>query len=392
MSDYTELTNYIDSYWEKLRTENTLETKTALGMPNPYFVPSMEVVDGFSFPHMFYWDTYFIAQGFWGTSREQEVVGLAENMFDLVKRLGFVPNSNSFSHLSRSQPPLLSTLALQVHERLKPDDYDWLLLAYARVSEEYQTVWLGIEQPHIRLVHQGLSRYYDTNVLHVLAEAESGWDYTTRFDDHCLDYLPIDLNALLYKYERDLAVMAEQLNRANDAQIWGRAARRRKKMINQLMWHETDGLYYDYDYRHGEQGIIASLASYVPMFAGMTSKEQTARLVEALPRFETEHGLTTTDKDNSPPADKQWATPNGWAPLHDFVVDGLLQYGYEEEALRIARKWVDTVNLKFQATGKIYEKYNVIDPLSEAGNAVYPDQHGFGWTNGVTHKFIQLLK
>ena len=43
-------------------------------------------------------------------------------------------------------------------------------------------------------------------------------------------------------------------------------------------------------------------------------------------------------------------------------------------------------------TGKIFEKYNVINPGEAAGGAVYPDQHGFGWTNGVTYKFIQLLK
>lgn len=387
-----ELKKYIDGYWEKLRQVNTEETKTSLGLPHPYYVPSSEVIDGFAFPHMFYWDTYFTAQGFWGTELQNDIVGLAENMFDMIRRLGFVPNSNSFSHLSRSQPPILSTLVKQIHERVNPDDLDWLYLAYARVSEEHRTVWLGSEQPHNRLVYQGLSRYYDTNVLHVLAEAESGWDYTTRFEDHCLDYLPIDLNALLYKYECDLAGFADTLDRKNDAAIWWRAAQRRKQVVNELMWHEEDGVYYDYDFRSQNMGYVKSLAMYAPMFAGLASREQAQKLVDNLELFETDHGLTTTDKNSSPPADKQWATPNGWAPLHDLVVDGLLHYGYEAEARRIAQKWVNTVADGFRRHGVIHEKYNVIDPLQMGSGSVYPDQHGFGWTNGVTAKFIRFLE
>ena len=71
-------------------------------------------------------------------------------------------------------------------------------------KDEYQTVWMGIEKPNARKVYRGLSRYYDVNYLDELAEAESGWDTTPRFGRHRLDYLPIDLNCLLYKYEMDL--------------------------------------------------------------------------------------------------------------------------------------------------------------------------------------------
>ena len=391
-SQYSELAKYIEQYWDKLRQDDTVETKTSLGLPHAYYVPSVEVVDGFSFPHMFYWDSYFMVQGFWETDRQDDIVGVAENMFDLIHRFGFVPNSNSFSHLSRSQPPLLSTLATQIYERIKPGDKDWLYLAYARVSEEHKTVWLGSVQPHNRLVYQGLSRYYDTNVLHVLAEAESGWDYTTRFDDHCLDFLPIDLNALLYKYERDLSYFADELGRVKDAEIWYRLAERRKETINELMWSEEDGLFYDYDFRAKSMGFVKSLASYVPLFAGMCTKEQADRLVENLFQFETDYGLTTTARTDLPSIDKQWAAPNGWAPLHDFVVDGLMQYGYEDDAKRIAKKWIETCNDGFKKHGTLHEKYNVIDPDVLAGGSVYPDQRGFGWTNGVTAKFLKLLE
>jgi len=37
---------------------------------------------------------------------------------------------------------------------------------------------MGKTKPNARLVYEGLSRYYDINYLHDLAEAESGWDHT----------------------------------------------------------------------------------------------------------------------------------------------------------------------------------------------------------------------
>ena len=392
MHDYDELQKYIESYWSKLKITDTHESKTSLGLPHPYYVPSVEVVDGFVFRHMYYWDSFFTVQGLWGTERESDTIDMAENMFDLIRRLGFVPNSNGFSLLSRSQPPLLTSLVMQIAERThKADDFDWLELAYARTSEELKTVWFGVEQPHIRLVHKGLSRYYDANVLDVLAEAESGWDYTTRFEDSALDFLPIDLNALLYKYEVDLSILARRLGRTKDSKIWAKFAAKRRRRVDQLMWDKNDGLYYDYDYRSQRQGGVKSLATYVPMFAGMCSEKKAARLVENLHLFETEYGLTTTSIGATTSADKQWVAPNGWAPLHYLVVDGLRRYGYIDDAKRIAKKWVDTVNMKFHETGHIEEKYNVQDPWNEAGGSVYPHQVGFGWTNGVTIDFIRFL-
>jgi alpha,alpha-trehalase len=37
----------------------------------------------------------------------------------------------------------------------------------------------------------------------------------------------------------------------------------------------------------------------------------------------------------------------------------------------------------YAATGKMTEKYDVVDPSRRAGGGEYPTQDGFGWTNGV---------
>lgn len=391
MGEHEALKTYIENYWPKLKVENTLETKQRLGLPYPYYVPSTRTVNGFLFPHMFYWDTYFIAQGLWGSEREHEIVGLCENLFDLINRFGYVPNGNSFTHLAHSQPPLLSTLAMQVYNKFKQDDLGWLQMAYDRLVEEYRTCWIGTVQPHIRMVHQGLSRYYDPNFIDALAEAESGWDYTTRFDDKCLDYLPIDLNCYLFKYETDLATMAEILGHEPEAVQWHKASRQRQTTVNTLLWDEQTGLFYDYDYAKEQKGSIKTLAAYTALFSGLATQEQAEKLVANLPLFEFDNGLSCTAVEDTPTEHKQWTYPNGWAPLHDLVFEGLLRYGFKEEALRIASKWVHTVEANFESKDVLYEKYNVVHLHELPEHAIYPDQEGFGWTNAITYKFIRFL-
>ena len=132
-------------------------------------------------------------------------------------------------------------------------------------------------------------------ILHDLAEAESGWDMTPRFSRKALNFLPVDLNALLYKYETDFAKAARLLGDAAKAQRWDDRAKSRQVMMNELMWDKIRGLYYDYDFVKKKRGNVNSLAAYYPMWAGMVNDKQAAALVEALRFFEEKGGLATTD-------------------------------------------------------------------------------------------------
>src|ERR1044072_1800246 len=102
---------------------------------------------------------------------------------------------------------------------------------------------MGTRKPHARQIYRGLSRYYDINHLHDLAEAESGWDMTPRFGRKALNYLPVDLNALLYKYETDFARTDRLFDDRREAAKWEQAAEARKAAMDELMWDRLRGLY-----------------------------------------------------------------------------------------------------------------------------------------------------
>jgi len=385
--------DYIKAYWPKLERYHPKDDGSVLGLPKPYLIPSSEEGTNFDYNEMYYWDSYFIIQGLLDEPHKELVEGMLEDLLYLLKRFKAVPNASRTYLTGRSQPPLLTSFIFDIYNVYNPGP-EWLAAAIELAKEEYTNVWMGTVKPNWRKVYNGLSRYYDINMTHDLAEAESGWDYTPRFGRHALNYLPVDLNALLYKYEADFARTARILGNKTEAAEWEKAAADRKKMMNTLMWDSGRGLFYDYNYVKEKRGNISSLAAYFPMWAGMVDGRQAQAMVKALRRFEQKGGLATTD--NLPLGQyvpgaipTQWAYPNGWAPLHFIVVKALQRYGYHEDADRIATKWVRTNLDWFNQYGIFLEKYNVVNPDKPPLKGVYPSQTGFGWTNGVFERFCQ---
>jgi alpha,alpha-trehalase len=97
-------------------------------------------------------------------------------------------------------------------------------------------------------------------------------------------------------------------------------------------------------------------------------------------------GIVTTEINTG----QQWDAPNGWAPLQWMTIWGLDRCGQKELARDIAERWLKLNAAVFNQTGKLMEKYNVVDTKMEAGGGEYPSQDGFGWTNGVFLKLVSM--
>ena len=442
VSDYSDVLAYISSYWKQLIRHSPQESgaDTLLSLPHPYLIPSNRIM----FQEMYYWDSFFTALGLVGTQQEHLIVGLVENMAYLYQRYGLIPNASRGHFLSRSQPPVFTKmiwLAFGVKRRRGDTDALQFLAKMMRLAElEHDTVWLGEAQPHYRLHNKedGLSRYFDTNFLHDLAACESGWDHSPRCQGRWLDHLPVDLNAILYLREMDFAEADERhLGRPWRASLWRQRAKARADMMNQLMWDDEQGFYFDVDFKsavwkraYGDDkadvelpkddgGVvkyrrsrIPTLAGFFPLWAKLATREQAARMVKDwLPRFELAGGLVTTlaeDVDGRPlPAVTdlgeryQWMYPNGWAPLQWVVVKGLDNYDYFTEANAIRRKWCETCAIVFRRSDALWEKYNVAEVGGPPAGGLYDGEGnvhpfgsvpGFGWSNGVFVDFEQRLR
>lgn len=386
--------SYIDQYWSVITMSSKLDHGAVIGLPNAYVVPASDDSASFTFQEQYYWDSFFISLGLVDSKHHKLAEGMLDNLIYLFKRFGFIPNASRMYYMSRSQPPMLTSFIRLIYETSGKDKV-WLRERMSVAQDEYEKVWMSSSHPFWHKVHHGLSRYYDINVLHDLAEAESGWDMTPRFERKCMDYLPVDLNSLLYKYETDFVWYSMLIEDTKAVRFWQRKSASRKLQMTKCMWHQRKGFFFDYKYSKDQKGDIWSLAGFYPLWAGLATPEQASLMVANLYKFEMRGGLATTNRQlidtsqlfGSLPT--QWAFPNGWAPLQWIVIKGLENYGYYEEASRIANKWLRTNLEWFHKHKEFLEKYNVVSPHKSPVEGLYPSQSGFGWTNGV---FVALSK
>ena len=139
-------------------TSGNIDPPGLLYLPNKYVVP------GGRFNEMYGWDSYFIIRGLLQAGRVELARDMVENFFFEVEHYGAMLNANRTYYLTRSQPPFMSSMVVDVYEAMKKpsaqkgvNDKVWLARAYTDLNKDYE-MWT--REPHLA-GHTGLSRYYD---------------------------------------------------------------------------------------------------------------------------------------------------------------------------------------------------------------------------------------
>ena len=374
---------------------------TLIGLPYPYTTPC---VNGM-FQELYYWDTYFTNIGLLLIGMTEQAKHNIDNMLYLINRFEKMPNGNRTYYLNRSQPPFLSQMVRELFNTT--DDIRWLReYAYPALKTEY-AFWMkkrsdpsGLNRYGCDLTREeeylDVAAYFADRIARplpdsrdervawgksMMALAESGWDCTGRFAMDAHEHIPVDLNSLLYLLETNMAYFATVLQKPSDASEWQRYADQRQNRMNAVLWNNNRRVFTDVHSQTNRSNELVSAAAFYPLFAGLATPEQAASTVQTLPLLEYEHGLACCEqRDDS--MHLQWDFPNGWACLHYLVIQGLLRYGYEDDARRIAETYTRTVEREFERTGNLWEKYNVVTGTVSA-SFEYDTPPMMGWSAGV---------
>ncbi|MEJ2628953.1 MAG: trehalase family glycosidase, partial [bacterium] len=259
----------------------------------PYVVP------GGRFNEMYGWDSYFIILGLLADGKIQLARSLVDNFVYEINHYNKILNANRTYYLTRSQPPFLTSMIKAVYEHLQKnrESRRWLIKVIKAAIYEYEKVWMN---PH-HLTETGLSRYagsgkgpapevepghynyiyskyagkwgmsiekfkqkYNQGIIvdsdldqffkHDRAMRESGHDTSYRWNvkgkNRCADFVTVDLNSLLYKYEIDIAdiiqtefqgeIEFDESHREN-SHTWWTKAKKRKILIRKYLWDQTSG-------------------------------------------------------------------------------------------------------------------------------------------------------
>ena len=412
---------HIKILWDILKRDALSEinkNSSLIPIPKPYIIP------GGRFREIYYWDSYFTMHGLLADDEMETVVNMIDNFAYLIDEIGFIPNGNRVYYLTRSQPPFFAAI-IDLVCRFK-NDYNWGIKYLLQLEKEYQ-FWCGddnISSNHIVKLPDGneLNRYFDPEELpreesflediqmvknlpdgektrlykNIRAACESGWDFSSRWlkDEKNLstcvapDILPVDLNSLIY-FEESLISKLNDLNEdKSKAQKFLDLAETRKKLINKIFWNEKEKFYFDYNLQNQKLTKVYSLASCYPLYFKIAEKEMAESVSKKIEAdFLRDGGVITTLNFTG----QQWDAPNGWAPLQWITIKGLRNYGFNELANKIKKRWLALNEKVFERTGKMFEKYNVDDISLHAGGGEYPLQDGFGWTNGIASALLNNL-
>ena len=289
-----------------------------------------------------------------------------------------------------------------------PDVIRWLL-SHPDVHTDYLVD--GPDQPNAAQRAELAKTSCDISVSHVCAHAhvdghwlsadyyrgdramrESGYDPSFRFgpfSGSTHHNAPICLNSLLYKYERDLAWMAEKLGKPDEAKQWDEQAEARKAAINKYLWNASEGMFFDYDYMAHKQSTYRYLTTFYPLWAGLADEQQIKGLEKALNWFEQPGGLAMSTFNSG----TQWDLPYGWAPPTWIALAGLWKVGDIADARHISEDFSRTIKTNFDRDHTIREKYDVVSGSSqlELATGYKTNEVGFGWSNAAYLKMQQLL-
>lgn len=426
----------------------------ALKEENGQIVGLPFAVPGARFNEMYGWDSYFENIGLLLDGKLDLAKSMVENFSYQITHYGKILNANRSYYLTRTQPPFFSSMIREVYEAMPTKDLGWLKRNLEIAIKEYETVWMENGK---RLTENGLNRYFaqgiglppetehghydeilksfakkanfsiseyeklyyqrkienkelDAYFVHDRSVRESGHDTSYRLEGICASLNAVELNAMLYKYETDFAEIIRDNFDSNlfnyTSESWFLKAEKRKQLINQFLWNDEEGCFYDYNIETKTQNKFLSATSFFPLWAKIATQEQADRMVkEHLLKLVCLGGIAGCSKDALAEVEdnqmqRQWDFPNGWPPHQIIIWQGLQHYGYHDKAQELIYRWLWMITKNAcDYNGTVPEKYDVVlashKVFAEYGNQgtdfEYITREGFGWMNASFQYGFSIL-
>ncbi|KAH7324542.1 Six-hairpin glycosidase-like protein [Stachybotrys elegans] len=443
-----QFTEAVLDIWPDLTRSYTGSAGNCSDCPNSFIpVNRTFIVAGGRFREPYYWDSYWIIEGLLrtGGSFIEISKNIIENFLDFVEQFGFVPNGARIYYLNRSQPPLLSqmvkayvestndtsildrALPLLVKEHefwmtnrtvdVEVGNNTYSLNRYAvqntrprpeSYREDYITATNTSYYAESGIIYPQVEALNDTEIAtlysNLASGAESGWDYTARWNArptdgardvyfplrylNTIEIVPVDLNSILYGNEIAISEFFNRTGNETAGRDWAELAANRSTAMTAVFWNETLYSYFDFNLTSGAQNIyvpnddgiaadlntapkgqqvLFSVAQFFPFWLGAAPdyiKNNPYAVKTAYSRIEDylntkAGGIPATNYQTG----QQWDQPNVWPPLMHVLMQGLQNtpatFGENDPAhrdvhdlaLRLGQRYLDSTFCTWLATG-----------------------------------------
>ena len=343
------------------------------------------------------WDSVFISQiwKYWDVNIGCEIL---KPLIDNQAEDGRIPHFvNPFMIASKTQPPLI---------------------AWAISNMDASIEYLKEFYPALKRYNQWLyeNRRLDNGLFYWMHSYESGIDNSPRFTDRSekikrdlTKIAVIDLNSYIVLQNRSLISIAKKLDEAkmteqdfkSDIIEFEKKNKILVELIQEYLWDEEFGLYFDYDTENQARIEINTLASFLPLIAGIPNKQQTSLLLKHLEspyEYHTKISLPSVAHNEKNFIKDMWRGPV-WINLAYLIIKGLEKKELYKLSSDLAYKIVKGVFQTWKNEGSFYEFYDPdrydLKELSRKKGNLYkrltlgkkPVKNFVGWT-GLVNSFL----
>ncbi|HEY4381367.1 MAG TPA: trehalase family glycosidase [Acidobacteriaceae bacterium] len=296
------------------------------------------LLTGYPYNEFYDWDLYFenlylSYYGVWPLC----FTNLKE-FLDREQPDGYV-NRSLIKQRDRQQfKPFLAQLVV-LGAKQNHDDYEWLRGNYYDRLVKYVDKWFSYDSDK-----NGLPVWNSADA----AGTDNQWSRGGAMG--VFEVEGVDLASYLIRELRAMTVIATALGNKADAVAFRKHADAVAKRINDVLWDEQQGMYFDRNEKTGKRVYVKSATNFMPLFAGAATPERANRMIhEHLMNADefwlkypvASYSKTEPDYYQNPTAKEcNWRGPT-WAPTNYMIFQGLQAYGYHTEARELARRLFD---------------------------------------------------
>jgi putative isomerase len=342
------------------------------------------------------WDTYWTTRALFRfatisndaasrTSIGEHAIGSFLNFFDhqsdegRVSIMLDVKNADPFGTLKPDRPkslnqakPVFGQLALSISDEL--GSVDWLAPQFDKLLRFY-AAWVSGNQSPVGLLVWG-------NDVAIGNDNDP-----TTFARPFFSSANLLLNCLFYEDLKAATELAGRLKRTDDQQRLSAQARTLGEEIEKYCWDQRDQFYYTVDVQCVDRrkeliptvkpGMatswqclplrIQTFTGFLPLWCGLSTPEQAKALVQtnylADDRFRGNWGVRSLSSKESMYCMDFSSNPSNWLGpvwiiVNYFVWKGLKEYGFQDEASKLADKTIRLLSTDLTTNGSLNEYYN----------------------------------
>lgn len=328
--------------------------KTQLYSPEGQFKQIWSTPDRLPHRRLWLWDSVFHAIG----HRHLDAAlaeGLILSVCDTQQADGFIPHMSSPDKCSSiTQPPVIAMGAWLVYEI--SGNKTFLKTVYE--SNKKFLLWCREN----RRDSDAELYTWKTQSLVTCRCDECGMDNSPRFDlDTRLE--AIDFSCFMANETRIMERIALELEDPEGACFFGAWYASIKTAVNEKLWCREDGFYYDYDIQNKRFHKVQTVASFLPLLAGICDEKQAKSLVAYLQdpaHFHTPFPIPSVSRQHPTYGTDMWRGAV-WLNYNHMIIGALETYGYQTLADNLRNKTLDVLNRWYLRKGTLFEFYDSED-------------------------------